>query len=119
MLRAQQACTRRLQVTQTFLLRTIRKRDLDLIGSPAVLQMDTRLQSLSRALATSLELQHWKFDDKVKAAIASSAASFAELCQAAEPLTVLVRLQHFMHRRAWHTLALVCRKAACTQTHST
>lgn len=74
-----------------FLLRTIRKRGVEVVGGDEVVAVDARLQSLYHALGTSLELQQWKFEEPVKRAIAAGDDGFARLCQAAEPLTTLVR----------------------------
>lgn len=82
---------RKVQATQMFLLRVYSKKGLDLVGSADIEAVDLRLATLCRALSASLDLQHWKFDDKIKAAISGVDEAFARLCQAAEPLAALVR----------------------------
>lgn len=56
--------------------------------------VDKRLRQLYKALSSSLELEHWKFEPVIKEAIAGSDQSFARLCQAAEGLASLVPLHH-------------------------
>lgn len=73
-----------------FLMRVYTKKGLDLVGSADVEAVDLRLATLCRALSTSLELQHWKFEDKIKTAITGVDEAFAKLCQAAEPLASMV-----------------------------
>jgi hypothetical protein len=80
-----------LQATQMFLLRAFSKKGLDLMASADVEAVDLRLATLCRALGGSLELQHWKFEDAIKKAILGTDETFAVLCQAAEPLSSLVR----------------------------
>jgi hypothetical protein len=89
--RVHQQAQRALQASQVFLLRTIRKRDVEVVGGDNVHDVDMRLQALYHALGTSLDLQHWKFEEPIKRAIAAGDDGFARLCQAAEPLTSLVR----------------------------
>lgn len=74
-----------------FLLRAYAKRGLRLVGSADTEAVDLRLSTLCRALGSSLELEHWKFENNIKAAIASSDGNFARLCDAAQPLAELVR----------------------------
>jgi hypothetical protein len=54
--------------------------------------VDKRLRQLYKALSSSIELEHWKFEPAIKGAIAGSDQSFARLCQAAEGLAALVLL---------------------------
>jgi hypothetical protein len=75
-----------------FLMRVYTKKGLDLVGSADVEAVDLRLATLCRALGRSLELQHWKFEEKLKRAIVGVDQGFANLCQAAEPLAAMVRL---------------------------
>ena len=82
-----------MQATQMFLLRTFSKKGLDLVASADVEAVDLRLATLCRALSSSLELQNWKFDPAIKRAIAGTDEAFARLCQAAEPLSSMVRWQ--------------------------
>lgn len=65
---------------------------MDLVASADIEAVDLRLATLCRALSSSLELQHWKFEDTIKTAIAGTDEAFAVLCQAAEPIASLVRL---------------------------
>ena len=73
-----------------FLMRTFRKHNLDLVASADVEAVDLRLATLCRALGSSLELEHWKFEDAIKKAILGTDEAFATLCQAAEPLSSMV-----------------------------
>ena len=79
------------QASQRFLLRACTKRGIDLVASADIEAVDLRLTTLCRALSSSLELEHWKFDAAIKHAIAGTDEAFARLCQAAEPLSSMVR----------------------------
>eukprot|EP00892_Ulva_mutabilis_P005543 jgi/Ulvmu1/3360/UM156_0017.1 len=78
-----------MQATQLFLLRVHRIRGVELVASAETAQVDSRLHRLCGALSSSLELDNWKFDKRIKEAISGSDASFATLCQAAEALVSL------------------------------
>lgn len=80
-----------MQATQLFLLRAHRIRGVDLVATSETAQVDSRLHRLCGALSSSLELDNWKFDNRIKESISGSDASFAMLCQAAEALVSLVR----------------------------
>jgi Holliday junction resolvasome RuvABC endonuclease subunit len=86
-----------MQASQLFLLRAYRNRGIDLIRTNDVEMVDKRLQQLYKALASSLELEHWKFELAIKDAIAGSDQSFARLCQAAEGLASLVCNRALVH----------------------
>lgn len=79
------------QASQRFLLRGLAKRGIDPVASADIEAVDLRLTTLCRALSSSLDLEHWKFDAAVKSAIAGTDEAFARLCQAAEPLSSMVR----------------------------
>lgn len=80
-----------MQATQLFLLRAHRIRGIDVVASAETAQVDSRLTRLCGALSSSLELDHWKFEPRIKESISASDASFATLCQAAEALVSMVR----------------------------
>jgi hypothetical protein len=80
-----------MQASQLFLLRSIRKREVEVVGGDDVRAVDARLQALYHALSCSLELRHWRFEEPIKRAIVTSDDGFARLCQAADPLASLVR----------------------------
>lgn len=63
---------------------------LQLVGSAEIEAVDLRLGTLCRALSSSLELEHWKFDSSIKEAISGGDDSFARLCAATQPLAELV-----------------------------
>lgn len=79
-----------MQASQLFLLRACRNKGLAIVSLDDVEIVDKRLRQLYKALSSSLELEHWKFEPVIKAAIAGSDQSFARLCQAAEGLASLV-----------------------------
>lgn len=81
-----------MQAAQLFLLRACRNKGLAIVSLDDVETVDKRLRQLYKALSSSLELEHWKFDHAIKEAIAGSDQSFARLCQAAEGLASLVLL---------------------------
>lgn len=81
-----------MQATQLFLLRAHRIRGIDVIASAETSQVDKRLRRLCGALSNSLDLDHWKFELRIKEAISGTDASFAMLCQSAEALVSLVRI---------------------------
>jgi hypothetical protein len=85
-----------------FFLRTFTKKGLQLVGSAEIEAVDLRLGTLCRALSSSLELEHWKFEASIKEAISNGDDSFAHLCAAAQPLADLV-LFHTAKAGAGHS----------------
>lgn len=81
-----------MQASQLFLLRACRNKGLAIVSLDDVEIVDKRLRQIYKAMSSSLELEHWKFEPAIKEAIAGSDQSFARLCQAAEGLASLVLL---------------------------